>query len=118
MVMITNMSDDLSARVTNLEAKVTDIQVRQAEIHGAVHHIKTRIDNGMGKTIHEIAEKLDKYTAQSMAFQSESSQDRAVIKANLKEHGWWVGAVKTFIFSISALAITGGVFALFSLVPK
>jgi len=105
-------------RIQKLEEQVSEIRVKQAEIHGNISHIRTRIDNGMGKTIHEIAEKLDKYVAQSSAFQAESSMDRAVINQKLRDHGWWISAVKTFIFSLAGMAVTGGIVALFQMVPK
>lgn len=98
------MSDDLSQRVSNLEDKVTDIQVRQAEIHGAVHHIKGRIDNGMGATISDISKKLDAYVALC-------SVERAEIKSKIKDHSSWFDAIKNFLVWFLGIAITAGVVA-------
>ena len=40
--------------------EISDIKVKQAEIHGIVSHVKGRIDNGMSHTIHNLDQTLTK----------------------------------------------------------
>jgi hypothetical protein len=42
--------------------KLHEMEVRQVEIQGDVKHIKTRIDNGMSHTIHNLDQTLTKLT--------------------------------------------------------
>lgn len=100
----------MEQRIQKLEEQVSDIRVRQAEIHSVVEHIKNRIDNGMSHTLTDMAQKLDQYC-------SDCSSERAVFTEQLKAHEWWVAAIRLFIFMIAGVAITGGIFALFTMVP-
>lgn len=62
--------------------ELSDIKVKQAEIHGIVTHVQKRIENGMSSTIHSMDEKLTILIPQI--------NHQGKIVAKIEDIGWWI----------------------------
>ncbi len=57
-----NTIKEIKSDALTAKDKLHEMEVRQVEIQGDVKHIKTRIDNGMSHTIHNLDQTLTKLT--------------------------------------------------------
>lgn len=74
--------------------KIQETDVRYAELAGDVKHIKDRIDNGLGKTITEIKNKMDEF----MPLVKESSE--------------WADKFKQAVYFLAVISFGGGAVSL------
>jgi aspartate carbamoyltransferase catalytic subunit len=77
--------------------KLHIMEVRQVEIAGDVKHIRSRIENGMGSTIHAMDEKLTLLVPQI--------QHHAKIVAKIEDVGWWISKLVILAVIISFVGL-------------
>jgi len=75
--------------------ELSDIKVKQAEIHGTVNHIAGRIDNGMSHTIASLNTLLTKLEPVIAHHEN--------IISKIEDIGWWIS--KGLLFGIVGVII-------------
>ena len=93
------MSDEHSKILPECLEKFSDVKVTMVEVRGDVSHIKTRIDNGMAKTIESINSTL-------LELKPVIEHHSSIVK-RIEDLGWWIssgvlaGLIGTMVWAVS-----------------